>query len=481
MPKRKLEEYEAKRKFSATPEPSTRSRRKKKAAGDRFVIQEHHARRLHWDLRLERDGVLASWALPRGVPPTPKDNRLAVRTEDHPLEYIDFHGEIPAGQYGAGTMAIWDSGTYEVEKWEERKIEVALHGERVQGRYALFPTKGKNWMIHRMDPPQDPGREAMPQGVKPMLACLGKLPRDESGWAFELKWDGVRALAYCETGQIRLESRNLRDISSQYPEVTRALREAMGSREAILDGEVVAFDEDGRPDFQRLQRRMHLGSESAVRRRMADTPVLYMVFDVLYAEGHTLMDLPYTDRRRVLEALELRDPNIQVPANHLGDGTTLLELTRERNLEGLVAKRLDSRYVPGSRSKGWVKVKNVLSAEMVIGGWLPGQGGRSGTLGALAVGYHEEAGDEGLRYAGRVGTGFNAATLADLMRMLKPLRTDESPFTGRKPPKETAFVEPKLVATIEFREWTQAGTLRAPSFKGLRDDIDASQVTRDQQ
>ncbi len=476
MPKRKLDEYEAKREFSETPEP--KGGKRKKSADDRFVIQEHHARRLHWDLRLERDGVLASWALPRGVPPTPKDNRLAVRTEDHPLEYIDFHGEIPAGQYGAGSMTIWDSGTYSVEKWEERKIEVDLHGERVQGRYALFPTKGKNWMIHRMDPPQDPGREPMPSGVQPMMACLGKLPSKESDFAFELKWDGVRALAHCETGRIRLESRNLRDITSQYPEVTRGLREAMGSREALLDGEVVAFDDIGRPDFQRLQRRMHLGSESAVRRRMADTPVTFMVFDVLYAEGHPLLELPYLDRRKVLEALELKDPAIQVPANHVGDGRSLLDLTRERDLEGLVAKRLDSRYVSGGRSKAWIKVKNVRTAELVIGGWLPGQGGRANTLGALAVGYHEKPGDEGLRYAGRVGTGFTETTLSDLMRILEPLRTTSSPFTGRKPPKEAIFVEPSLVATVEFREWTQAATLRAPSFKGLRDDIDPAEVTR---
>ncbi len=482
MPKRKLEEYESKRSFAKTPEPKGgEGAGEDDAEISRFVIQEHHARRLHWDLRLERDGVLVSFALPRGLPPAPKDNRLAVRTEDHPLEYIGFHGEIPAGQYGAGSMTIWDSGVYAVEKWEDRKIEVALLGERVRGRYALFPTKGRNWMIHRMDPPQDPGRESMPSAVKPMLAVLGKVPRDESGWAFELKWDGVRALAYCEPGHIRLESRNLRDITSQYPEVTRALREAMGSREAILDGEVVAFDEKGRPDFQRLQRRMHLGSESAVRRRMADTPVSYMIFDVLYAEGHSLMEKPYTERREALESLDLRHESLQVPANHLGDGGSLLELTRARDLEGLVAKRLDSRYVPGGRSKSWIKVKNVTTAEMVIGGWLPGQGGRANTLGALAVGYHAEPGDEGLRYAGRVGTGFNAATLADLMRMLKPLETAASPFTGRKPPKEAIFVEPTLVATVEFREWTQAGTLRAPSFKGLRDDIDPAQVSRDQQ
>ena len=341
----------------------------------------------------------------------------------------------------------------------------------------MFPTKGKNWMIHRMDPPEDPGREPMPAGLRPMLAVAGKLPREEESWAFELKWDGVRAIAYCEPGRVRLESRNLRDISSQYPEVGRDLREALGSSEAVLDGEVVAFDGSGKPDFQLLQRRMHLGSESAVRRRMADTPATYIAFDLLFFEGRALMELPYTERRSVLDRLDLSGPHLQVPKTHHGDGSVLLELTREQHLEGLVAKRLDSRYLPGRRSKAWTKVKNVRSAELVIGGWLPGQDGRSGTIGALLVGDRAEPGGP-LRYAGRVGTGFSDQALADLMRLLEPLRTGESPFEGRQPPREAIFVRPELVAAVEFTEWTRAGTLRAPSFKGLRDDVDPDEVVR---
>jgi bifunctional non-homologous end joining protein LigD len=473
--KRKLDEYEAKRSFDRTPEPKGK-KAGGKGAGNRFVIQEHHARRIHWDLRLERNGVLASWALPRGLPRTPKDNRLAVWTEDHPIEYLDFHGEIPGGEYGAGTMKIWDRGTYVVEKFGEDKVEIELRGERVHGRYALFPTKGKNWMIHRMDPPSDPGWEPMPESLRPMLAVAGKLPRGD-GWAFELKWDGVRAIAYCEPGRVKLESRNVRDISGQYPEVSRDLREALGSIEAVLDGEVVAFNEDGRPSFQRLQRRMHVASDSTVRRRMADTPATYIAFDLLYFEGRSLLSLPYADRRAALDRLELSGTQLQAPANHLGEGSELLALTKEQGLEGLVAKRLDSPYTPGKRSKAWTKVKNVRTAELVIGGWLPGQGGRSGTIGALLVGDRAEPSGP-LRYAGRVGTGFTEATLADLKRLLKPLSTEKSPFEGRQPPKEANFAEPKLVATVEFTEWTQAGTLRAPSFKGLRDDIDASEVVR---
>ena len=479
MAKRKLADYERKRSSSKTPEPSGRARSKRAKAGEpRFVIQEHHARRIHWDLRLERDGVLASWALPRGVPPTPKDTRLAVRTEDHPVEYLDFEGDIPKGSYGAGTMKVWDRGTYVAEKFGDEKVEVELRGERVQGRYALFPTKPPNWMIHRMDPPAEPDREPLPASVAPMLAGLGKrLPRDESAYAYELKWDGVRALAYCEPGRVRLESRNLRDVSSQYPEVTRELREALGSREALIDGEVVAFDEDGRPDCQRLQRRMHVASDSTVRRRMADTPATYIAFDLLHLEGRSLLELPYTDRRKLLAKLELDGPSLQCPAHHLGDAHALLDLTKEQGLEGLVAKRLDSTYQPGRRSRAWIKIKNVRTAELVVGGWIEGQGGRSGRVGALLVGYHGD--DGGLHYAGRVGTGFTDRTLEDLKRLLGPLERSASPFEGRQPPKESNFVEPELVAEVEFNEWTNAGTLRAPSFKGLRDDVDASGVRRD--
>jgi bifunctional non-homologous end joining protein LigD len=477
MAKEKLADYERKRSFDRTPEPRGRESAKDAEGSKRFVIQEHHARRIHWDLRLERDGTLASWALPRGVPAAPKDNRLAVRTEDHPLEYLDFEGEIPKGEYGAGTMRIWDRGTYVAEKFTDDKVVLEFSGEQVRGRYALFATKGDNWMIHRMDPPEDAGRQPLPRGLQPMLACPGKLPRDEGAFAYELKWDGVRALAYCEPGQVRLESRNLRDVSSQYPEVTRALREALGAREALIDGEVVAFDDDGRPDFQRLQRRMHLASDSAVRRRMADAPAAYIAFDVLHLDGRSLLDAPYSERREALDSLQLGGPNLQAPRHHLGDGRDLLELTRNRGLEGLVAKRLDSPYVAGRRSRAWIKVKNVRTTDLVVAGWMPGQGGRTGRIGALLVGYYDE--DGALHYAGRVGTGFTERVLDDIARLLAPLERHSNPFSGRQPPKEARFVAPELVAHVEFNEWTRAGTLRAPSFKGLRDDIEPTQIRRD--
>jgi bifunctional non-homologous end joining protein LigD len=473
----KLETYRSKRDFGATSEPAGATGAD--ADGHRFVVQEHHATRLHWDLRLEHDGVLASWAIPNGIPADPKENRLAVRTEDHPLEYLDFHGEIPKGQYGAGTMTIWDQGTFDIHKWEDRKVEVTFQGERLNGRYGLFPIgrpgdSKDDWMIHRMDPPADPDREPMLERVVPMMARPSTmLPRNQRPWSFEIKWDGVRAIAYVHPGRLRLESRNLNEITDAYPEV-RGLVGVLGMHEAVLDGEIVAFDDAGRPSFERLQRRMHVTSPTAIRRLMSSTPVIYAIFDLLYLDGHSLMDLPYRERRQRLESLELVGPGWRVPAAHVGDGKQLLDATAKQGLEGVVAKRLDSRYEPGRRSGAWLKIKNTLRQELVIGGWIPGEGRRAARIGALLMGYHE---DGKFRYAGRVGTGFTEKLLDDLRNRLEFLRRDTSPFDeAPKLPREAMFVEPRLVAEVEFREWTAERVMRAPSFKGLREDKPARQV-----
>ena len=486
----KLSEYRSKRAAGRTPEPGVAKERKAGlepgdgadlAAAGRFVVHEHHARNLHWDLRLEHDGVLASWAVPKGIPDDPKHNRLAVHTEDHPIEYVDFHGDIPAGSYGAGTMKIWDSGTYDLEKWRNDEVIVTFHGKRLSGRYALFQTgKGKdakNWMIHRMDAAADPTAEEMPRGIAPMAAKLSTLPRDDSGWAYEIKWDGERAIAYSEPGSWRLESRNLREIAAQYPEV-RALNDALGSHRVVLDGEIVAFDADGRPSFERLQPRMHLTSPAAIRRRAAETPVSYVIFDLLYLDGHSLMSEPYERRRELLKRLDLNGAAWQTPSYHTGEGAQLLEATRSQRLEGLVAKRMDSRYEPGRRSGAWIKIKNTGRQELVIGGWLSGEGRRRERIGALLLGYYERDsnGTPRLRYAGRVGTGFTEAELESLAKLLAPLERDDSPFGGRQPGRGAHFVEPRLVAEVEFREWTKAKQLRAPSYKGLREDKDPLDV-----
>jgi bifunctional non-homologous end joining protein LigD len=469
----KLDSYRAKRDFAKSSEPSGRGGRRR--GSTRFVVQEHHARRLHWDLRLEHDGALASWALPRGIPAHPDENRLAVRTEDHPLEYLDFEGEIPKGEYGAGTMSVWDRGTFEAEKFRENEVIATFTGERLRGRYALFQTRGKDWLIHRMDPPEDPGYEPMPDRLKPMLARSGALPSDEERWGFEVKWDGIRTVVFCDHGHIELQGRNFSDFTPRYPEVRDLARE-LGARRVILDGEVVAFDDQGRPSFERLQSRMHLGSESAVRRRMRDIPVTYVAFDLLYLDGRSTLPLPYEQRREVLDALELEGPAWRAPAYHRGEGGALLEATRKLGIEGIVAKRLDSPYEPGRRSSGWLKVKNVCEQDVVIGGWTPGEGGRGGRLGALVAGVME---DGKLVYVGKVGTGFTETTLAVLQRELHALRRSDSPFEGRQPPKGTIFVEPRLVARVELREWTGSGTMRAPSFKGLRDDKDPQECVRE--
>jgi bifunctional non-homologous end joining protein LigD len=478
MAKRGLAEYRRKRRFDETPEPSGDGAAPGAEQGGRFVVHEHHARRLHWDLRLERDGVLVSWAIPNGIPDDPRRNRKAVHVEDHPLEYLDFHGTIPSG-YGAGEVMIWDSGTYTCEKWLPRRVIVAFDGERLRGRYALFQAgrTGKDWMIHRMDPPRDATATAMPEQVEPMLARLSTMPGDEAAWAFEVKWDGIRAIAHSQPGRIRFVTRNGNDVSAAYPEL-RPLNRALGSHSAILDGEIVAFDEQGRPSFQALQPRIHQRGEAAIRRLMAQTPVTYAIFDLLWLDGHALMALPYTERRRRLAELELDGAHWRVPAHHKGQGSALLAAAAEQRLEGVVAKRLDSRYAPGRRDGSWLKIKTSQRQELVIGGWTEGRRARQNRLGALELGVHDPETGE-LRYAGKVGTGFDEAELDRLAALLRPLARRRSPFAGRQPARGAHFVEPRLVAEIEFGEWTRDGRLRHPRYKGLRDDKPADEVVRE--
>ena len=500
-----LARYRAKRDFAATREPAGAPGSASPQAGPSparesgvsptpkpggaspqaaFVIQQHSATRLHWDLRLARDGVLVSWALPRGIPADPRDNRLAVRTEDHPLEYLDFHGEIPRGQYGAGTMTIWDRGTYDCHVFTDEKVEVTLHGERVAGRYGLFPIGRRDrgdgpdeWLIHRMDPPADPDRAPLPDQLPPMLAKPGELPpaREDDRWAYEVKWDGVRALLWSDWGQVRIHSRTQRDITARYPEVRRIGR-ALGAREVLLDGELVAFDERGRPSFERLQRRMHVEGEAAIRRAAAATPVTYVAFDLLHLDGRSLLDEPYERRRALLASLELDGPAWRTPRHHRGNGAALLAATREQGLEGVVAKRLDSRYEPGRRSGAWRKLRNRRREELVVGGWMEGEGGRAGRVGSLLVGARERPGGP-LVYAGRVGSGLTGELLELLQRRLPPLERADPPFDRRRwprLPRGARWVEPVLVAEVEFTERTREGTLRQPVFKGLRDDTPAA-------
>jgi bifunctional non-homologous end joining protein LigD len=490
----RLKRYGAKRDFKVTPEPAGKaddssvpaSAHRPSTSADthtalRFVIHEHRATRLHWDLRLEREGTLASWAVPKGLPLAPGENHLAVSVEDHPLEYLDFEAEIPKGQYGAGLITIWDRGTYECLKWEAKKVEVALHGERVDARYALFPIdkdeRPKNWLIHRMDPAADPHREPMPARIVPMFARTGSLPAQEQGWAFEVKWDGVRAIAYSQPGELRLESRNLNDISDSYPELF-AMNATLGSHAVVLDGEIVAFDSAGRPSFEALQQRMHVGSRAQARKLAKDTPVTYVIFDLLWLNGHSLMRAPYSQRRELLTALALNGARWQTPEHVVEEGKVLLAATTEQQLEGVVAKRMDSLYQPGARTSDWVKVKSVARQELVVGGWMPGKGKRSNSIGALLLGVYDADGQ--LRYVGRVGSGFSDSELQRVSGLLASLTQPTSPFTsGEKPPRGGRFSEPKLVVEVEFTSWTDGGSLRAPVYKGLRDDKRPEEVVRE--
>jgi bifunctional non-homologous end joining protein LigD len=453
-----LHTYRAKRDFTRTPEPA-QSRAAAGSPAPRFVIHEHDASRLHWDLRLEHGGVLVSWALPRGVPLEPGVNHIAPHTEDHPLDYLGFAGEIPPGNYGAGTMTVWDSGTYESLKWEPRKVEVALHGERIDGRYALFAISDTDWMIHRMDPPADPSAEPMPEQIVPMLSRSSTLPRSDDGWAYEVKWDGVRAIAYSEPGRLRFEGRSLSEITERYPELSRLAR-ALGSHRAVLDGEVVAFDEAGRPSFEALQRRINC-SAAAARRLARSEPVTYVVFDLLWLDGRSLLERPYRERRAALEALALNGERWLTPAPLSGAGPDILAASRASGLEGIVAKRLDGPYRPGRRDGSWLKIKNTARQEFVIGGWTAGSGRRANSLGALLLGVREGG---ALRYVGKVGSGLTDSALERLPALLAPLARESSPFVpgGPKLPRAARFAQPRLVAEVEFREWTSDGALRAP-------------------
>jgi bifunctional non-homologous end joining protein LigD len=322
----------------------------------------------------------------------------------------------------------------------------------------------------------DPAAMEMPERVLPMQARLSTLPREESEWAFEVKWDGVRAIAFSQPGRLRLQSRNGNDVTPAYPEL-HALNGALGEHAAILDGEIIAFDSQGRPSFEALQPRMHQRGEGVVRRLMASTPVTYVVFDLLWLDGHSLMELPYAQRRERLEGLGLAGAHWRTPELQIGEGAGLLAATRALGIEGIVGKRLSSRYTPGRRGGGWIKIKNHLRQELVIGGWTEGKGVRAQRIGALELGVHDEQGR--LRHAGRVGTGFDEAELQRLAALLAPLAREDSPFVGPQPPRGAHFVAPRLVCEVEFSEWTRAGKVRQASYKGLRDDKDPAEVVRE--
>jgi len=500
----RLATYRSMRDPAKTPEPVPGGPPDGQRDGFRFVIQEHHARRLHYDVRLEHDGVLASWAVPKAPPTDPKINHLAVRTEDHPMEYLTFHGSIPKGQYGAGAMRIWDTGTYRLHKWREGKeVIVTLFGQPDGGlggvrKFALIHTGSgdsqpeKNWLMHLMDTdPEDLAARGdhveergsveeadFPEQVEPMLATLTDAAHfgDESGWAFEMKWDGVRAVAYLAAGRVKLLSRKGRDDTKAYFDVADELPK-INAKTAILDGEVVVTDAAGRPNFGLLQHRINLTKPADIERTAKTYPAQLMLFDILELNGQSLIKKTYEERREILENLIPPEPGsrIQVPPIFEGDLRAALETADQLRLEGVVAKRRNSIYQPGRRTHIWLKIKLHRAQEVVIGGWREGQGRRGGGVGSLLMGLPTEA---GLHYVGRVGSGFNDRQLDDIQAKLEKLMRKTSPFIDvpREDARDAHWVTPSLVGEVTYGELTEPGRLRHPVWRGLRPDKSPDEV-----
>ncbi|RDI43726.1 ATP-dependent DNA ligase [Nocardia mexicana] len=451
-----LTTYRSMRDPARTPEPVPAGP-PAESSGDRFVIQEHHARRLHWDVRLERGGVLVSWAVPKGPPTSPSENRLAVHTEDHPLEYLEFHGAIPKGEYGAGEMTIWDSGTYETEKWREDEVIVRLHGSRVEGRFAFIQTNGNQWLMHLMksetpaappipsDKPRQPAQ--FPHGLTPMLATTGDVSTlDGEEWVFETKWDGFRLIAEIEGGTVTLRSRAGNTVTGRYPRLAALGRELSG-HDVVLDGEAVVFDDHGVANLGLLQ-------ADAAR-------AVFVAFDVLYLDGTSLVRKRFSDRRRVLEALAGRAPSLVVPPQLDGPGAQALRYSQEHDMEGVVAKRKDSVYLPGRRGQSWVKTRNWRTQQVVVGGYRRSDARQ---FASLLVGVHHEG---RLFYVGRVGTGFSEQEMAELATQLHRLERKTSPFENELTPeerKDAVWASPKVIGTVRYMNWTESGRMWHPAW-----------------
>ena len=530
-----LEEYQRKRRFSDTPEPQGAVG----AAGGpvRFVVQEHHARNIHWDLRLEMEGVFRSWAIPKGPSLDPADKRLAVLVEDHPIEYGDFEGVIPPGNYGAGTVMLWDRGTYEclegdpAEAFRRGKLTLLFTGEKLRGEFHFVRTKrnnGRDWLLFKgkdefaspayspvgtrsvktgraidairadqdarwtvgaaaepgkgsqpgaASPPGGRPADPFPDPFRPMLAEAADRPFNRAGWLFEIKWDGVRALGFVRrrgsTQEISLYSRTLNRLNAQFPEVVESI--ANLADDAVLDGEIIATDERGKPSFARLQQRLHLEQGADVRQAAEKVPVLYAVFDCLYWAGRDLRGRPLSERRRVLEGIAL-------PAGLLrsdtvdGEGLTLFEAARQHGVEGIIAKKASSPYRPGVRSRDWQKLKVRRTLEAVVGGMTRGKGHRKGTFGALVLGQYDPV-TGALVHIGQTGGGLSDADLRLLRERLEPLIAKTSPFAAAPATLQPAtWVRPKVVVEVEYGERTPDGMLRFPVFRGVRDDIPPKEV-----
>jgi bifunctional non-homologous end joining protein LigD len=525
---RDLQSYRQKRDPARTPEPfgdEGAAPRPQAGGPGRFVVQQHAARRLHFDLRLEIEGVLVSWAVPRGPTYDAKEKRLAVRTEDHPLEYAHFEGVIPKGNYGAGAMIVWDLGTYRSvdantpeDGLAAGKLDLELHGMKLRGRFALVRTKrgaGNEWLLLRKGAPPAPGlepvrdqpasvlsgltveeiREAATrdaavaaaleavraprraldrEALRPMLASAGGEPFSRAGWLFELKYDGVRTLAVKEPdGTVRLVARAGGERSRIYPEIARAVaRVPLGS--FVLDGEIVALDERGRSSFERIQRRFTQSDPAEIARVEREVPVVYHAFDLLAAQGRDLRALPLEARKEILASFVPSLGVVRYTDHVASDGKRLFEAARDHGLEGVIAKRADAKYESGRRSAAWLKWKVPRVAPFAIAGWTAGKGTRA-RLGALLLAGAREG---GLVYAGSAGSGLDERTIAALLPQLEAARVAEPPCTGVPvpPPAGARWTRPALVCDVRFSEVTSAGLLRQPVFLKLRPDLGVAET-----
>ena len=527
MAKDRLSEYRAKRAFDSTPEPAPSTR--ERSGPLLFVVQMHAATRLHYDLRLECDGVLKSWAVPKGPSLDPSEKRLAMQTEDHPFDYASFEGVIPPRQYGAGEVIVWDCGVYspdepatcfsdraEAERLvraglEKGKLSIELRGEKLKGSFALVRTKeAKSWLLlkhkDRYAGKEDvaardrsilsgvavdemksvPARRiaaerlvpsgrvaALPAKLEPMHAEIGEKAFARDGWMWEPKLDGYRALAFIDGGQVKLRSRRGLDLSPSFPRLVAELA-AQSPGTMVLDGEIVAFDAQGRPSFNALQNRVQLKTAREIAAADQTTPAVFVCFDLVHFAGVDLRDAPYADRRRFLAQCLLPTPLVQL-VHASEDGIALQDAAAASGFEGVVGKRKDSRYLAGKRSDAWLKVKRSTSAEFVVGGYTAGKGSRA-ALGALLVGYWERG---KLRYASHVGSGFDERTLDDVTARLAKLERKTMPFVEEPELNAPAtWVEPRVAVEVKYHSWTEDGRLRAPVFVRVRDDIDAKKIRR---
>lgn len=458
-----LESYEKKRDFSKTPEPVARVI---DGSGNNFVVHRHHASHLHYDLRLEKDGVLKSWAVPRGMPPHPGVKRLAVQTEDHPMEYLTFDGKIPKGQYGAGEMWIYALGKYQITKDKKDGFYFRLSSKELTGEYRIYKLqKEKEWLMERVDEPQI---NYLQHTIEPMLSeSTNKIPTDDD-YIFEVKWDGIRALIAVEDGKVKIRSRNQNDVTAQFPElhvVDKAFRANCG----LFDAEIVCLDKNGKPSFKQVINRLMTTGETNIQKMSKTHPVYCYLFDCLYLDGRPLINEPLLKRKEWLGDAVRPDTPYRV-SEFVEDGASLLEAAREHELEGIMAKTVSGKYLPGKRSDAWVKIKIRNTRECVIIGYNEGKGNRSEAFGGLHIA--EREGDK-LIYRGKVGTGFDDATIKEVFSQIKKLKKIKKPIPQKVlDEKVSIWVEPKLIAEISYASLTPDKNYREPVFVRMRPDLE---------